>query len=767
MKRFIFLCLPVVLLLMFFMQVAEAQTGVIVSGTVINEQTSEPISGANIYIPALETGTSTDQNGTFRLTSLSPGSYLLRVSYIGYETKRVDLTVSENDPQQLTIELTQSQAMMEGITVTSLRPNLEADEQLDQDQIRRANPRDSGELLRSVSGLDAVRRGPIGLDPVIRGLRETEVGTYLDGTRIFPAGPARMDSPLSHLDPMMIESIEVVKGPYALNWGAGNMSAIRVQTKSLQSLTKPFSGKVIGGYDSNFNTIESGLSVFGRTGGVGYLLSGARRSGSNYSSGDGTTIPGDYLSQEIRGKFDVNTSRASGLTLSLGYQNQDDIDYPGRLLDADYFNTYNASALWEWTPENRLLRNLKARAYLNNVSHGMNNDSKPTAQPNPDRMPPFALDVQVDTKNHVYGGQVAATFSGGNRWQLEAGSDVYSSYREATRTVDRRDNGMQLFLDLMWPEATITDLGFYNRLNYSFSEQLSATASVRADFVSADADTISQFFVENVSTDLDSRETNLSTSATLNYSISTYWSIGLGVGSVVRTADATERYSDRIPASKAQTSAEFVGNPSLDPERSTQADLWVDAGYDRLRISVNGFVRLMDNYITLTPTDLPKRLPLSPERVYQYINGSARFAGFDLSLTSRFLNQWQASGSLSYLWGEDTELNEPVLGISPVSGSFNLRYDMESEPIFLESTLQFSGLQDRVATARGETSTDGYEVIDLLAGWTISRSASLQFGVKNLLDTQYVNHLNAKNPYTSMPIAEPGRVLFGDLTITF
>ncbi|NBC26909.1 MAG: TonB-dependent receptor [Bacteroidetes bacterium] len=756
---FLFLCGP--------LQSVQAQTSGTAEGTVLDAETSMPVAGANLFIPGLDRGASTDSDGRFVISSLSPGSYTLRVSFIGYETRQLELIISENETLRLTIELEPSQSVLEGIVVTSLRPDLKADLELEQSDIRKANPRDSGELLRSLNGVDAVRRGPIGLDPVIRGLRETEIGTYLDGTRIFPAGPARMDSPLSHLDPMMIESIEVVKGPYALNWGAGNMGAIRVQTQSLNSLQTGIAGKITSGYDSNFNTIENAVSLFGRSGNVGYVISGARRSGDNYESGNGTPIPGDYLSQEIRGKFDISTTQTSRLTLSAGYQNQQDIDYPGRLLDAEFFDTYNASALWEWTPENSPLQNLKARIYMNNVLHGMDNDQKPTAQPNPNRMPPFALDVEVDTKNYVYGGQLAATVSRDNRWEWEIGSDIYRSFRDATRTIARRDNGMQLFLDLMWPEATITDLGVYNRLNYSFSNRLSGTASIRVDLVSADADTISQFFAENVSTDLDHRETNLSASATLDYSLSNEWSIGLGAGTRSRTADASERYSDRIPASKAQTSAEFVGNPTLDPERSTQADLWIDARYPKTRFTLNGFVRSMDNYITLSPTDLPKRLPLSPETVFQYINGSAEFAGFDASLTNRFLEQWQVSGTLSYLWGEDTELDEPALGVSPFSGAIGLRYDVKNRPVYLEGQLEFVGSQERVASARGETSTDEYQVADLQGGWRISSSISLQAGIKNLFDVQYVNHLNAKNPFTAAPVPEPGRVIFGDLSIRF
>jgi iron complex outermembrane receptor protein len=39
--------------------------------------------------------------------------------------------------------------------------------------------------------------------------------------------------------------------------------------------------------------------------------------------------------------------------------------------------------------------------------------------------------------------------------------------------------------------------------------------------------------------------------------------------------------------------------------------------------------------------------------------------------------------------------------------------------------------------------------------------------VTNLTDTDYVNHLNAKNPYVGTPIPEPGRVFTTDLTVRF
>ena len=769
-KNILFSILIVAISTVFTSGLNAQQTGSI-SGTVTDQKTEETLPGVNVWLKNTNRGTSTDSKGQIIYDEISTGSHELVFSFIGYKRETETVKVRRGEKVSISVALVPNPVMLEGIRVSALRPDQLANDRLKNTDVREANPRDSGELMRNVAGVDAVRRGPVGLDPVVRGLRETEVGTYLDGTRIFPGGPARMDSPLSHLDPSAIETIEVVKGPYALNWGAGNMSAVRVETKPLNSLRNPFEAVLNSGYDSNLNAVEQAVSLQGGKGKFGYWLHGAWREGDDYESGNGSDIPADFLSRELRGKLGYDISNNSQVNFSMGYQNQKNIDYPGRLLNADFFDTYNYSLNWSWNPENGPLTALKANAYINNVDHGMDNDEKPTAQPNPNRTPPFALDIGVDSKADVRGGKLSAELDVSESWNLEAGFDIYSANREATRTIDRRDEGMKPpafpLTDFMWPDATITDAGFYTKANHRLSDKLSASGTVRIDLVSADADTISQFFAENVSTDLDAIETNLNGSLTLSYLPAENWTVGLGLGSVVRTADATERYSDRIPASKAQTSAEFVGNPSLDPERSTQGDIWIDASYQRWSLSVNAFGRHMNNYITLTPTDLPKRLPLSPETVFQYINGEAVFWGFDISTSYRLFNPLTFKTAISYLWGEDTTLNEPALGVTPFSLDTALRFEAESSPLYIEGSIFWVGEQDRVAVSRGETPTDGYVTSNLQAGMTFLQMVSLQAGVKNITDKNYVNHLNAKNPFTGMQLPEPGRLFFADITVRF
>lgn len=371
---------------------AVAQQGR-VTGRVVSSQTGQPIAAAAIRAGAETRWTSTDDDGRYTMI-LPAGRQTLSVQALGYRTATLTVDVTVGGTATVDFSLDTRTPALEGIQISTLRPDLSPTASLEGRAVEEANPKDSGELLRAMDGVDAVRRGPLGLDPVVRGLRETEVGAYLDGTRMFPAGPARMDSPLTHLDPSAVRSIEVVKGPYALTWGPGNMSAIRVETQPLPDADTRPRGNVAAGYDTNLQASETTGKVFGRNGSVGYFVHGAWRQGDDYESGDGSLVPADFESWDVRGKLGFALGEGADLVLSGGYQEQGPIDYPGRLLTADFFEALNLSGTYSLAREQGPLQSLEFQAYVNDVDHGMDNSGKPTAMDMPGRTPPFALDAE-------------------------------------------------------------------------------------------------------------------------------------------------------------------------------------------------------------------------------------------------------------------------------------------------------------------------------------------------------------------------------------
>jgi iron complex outermembrane receptor protein len=351
---------------------------------------------------------------------------------------------------------------------------------------------------------------------------------------------------------------------------------------------------------------------------------------------------------------------------------------------------------------------------------------------------------------------------------LQVGGDVYHADHDARRQTDRRDNGALVRRDLIWGGAWIMDAGAFVRGERSLGRARVAT-TVRLDAVRADADSASTFFVAQNGADLSSTELNWSGATTVRLPLTTRWAVTAGLGSVVRTAEANERFSDRAAAKRAQTNAEFLGNPQLKPERSTQADLWLEGRVSRVQLQVNAFARQLDDYITIEGTNLPRNQAGSPPPVFRFINGQARYYGGEVTASASVVPSLTLTGSVAYLHGQDITLAEPALGVTPLRGDVRARFAPGRAAWFVEGAAHLASEQTRVAVTRGERATSGWSTVDLQTGYSWntggSRSVGLRLGARNLLDRAYVQHLTALDAFSAGRIAEPGRVLFARMTV--
>jgi iron complex outermembrane receptor protein len=433
---------------------------------------------------------------------------------------------------------------------------------------------------------------------------------------------------------------------------------------------------------------------------------------------------------------------------------------------------------YEPARSNATLTSLDVQVHAQQTLHTMDNENKPTFSagtfPNGMPRPPLRISVNAEIQN--VGGRVAAQLQLGD-WKGAIGGDVLYTYRNATRPFRAvMMNGMEVVppfyqSDRVWPGVTIAQQGTFLNLQRRLGAiRLSGTG--RLDVVQSDADAPSDVFLQNASSfrdrpvaaaDVDRSDVLWSGALTGTLPLTPVWSVSAGVGSVSRPLQALELYSDRIPASRSQTSAEFQGNPFLDPERSTQVDLWVEGQGERWSLQASGFARRLDNYVTLQPTEISPLLPLSPPTVFGYVNGEATFYGAEAQGAVQVIDILQLRGSGSYLWGRDETLDEPALGVTPLSLSGGARLaipfrNATIQRVYVDGALTINTEQDRVASTRGEQVTDGWAVADLQAGMRLANAVDVRFTVENVFDTSYTNHLSANNPFSGARIAEPGRV---------
>jgi len=744
-------------------------------GTVVDPE-GRPVAGARVSVTTSSPGASavtTDEKGAFRLeVTPSTSQIVLEVESRGFAPYRQTLSTNDN-PVTVQLELA---AFQREIFVTAGIPEMSPVQLVGGDELRQRQEDDLGEAFRRQPGLDAVRRGPLNLEPSVRGLQENQVAMLVDGTRTFAAGPARMDSDLSHVNPGDVRTVRVVKGPYALTWGAGALSSVQVETfrPGFSMAEDPqWHGNLAFGYRDSSEAADAHGGVWFSGESFWASVSAGWREGSDYDAGDGSSVPGDFKSAEGRASLGLKLGDNAQLEFSGSVQGQDDIDYPGRLLDATYFNTRSFSLAYRRQGSGSSLRETYAQVYSNRKDHRMNNEGKPTAQPHPNRIPPFALRVDLPTESNTTGARFYADLEAGT-WTWRLGGDAYRSEQTATRRVFRRADGVMLqedrliFEDIVWPDAEITDLGAFARGLRQVGDWQLGTA-LRVDFVDASAGEVSDFFRANTSGDLDQDESQVSAALTAQRQLRDNWSVTVGLGRAVRTATVLERYSDRFPASKFQIAAEFMGNPTLDPEESFEVDLGTQAVLGSIHLDVGVFYRFIDEYITVAgDPSLPRRLPLSPPLVYRYINGDrATFFGGEVAARQQITDAFDWWANLSYVRGEDETFDEPVLGLAPLTGRAGLRWRSPQRKLSVSAEAKVVDDQDRVATQRFEQATPGYEIFDLRASLEVTEQLRLRLAVENLGDEAYAEHLNSPNPFTRQRILEPGRTVAAGVEIRF
>ncbi|MFH5883706.1 SusC/RagA family TonB-linked outer membrane protein [Halalkalibaculum sp. DA3122] len=109
--------LSIGVILLASVSISYAQSGDI-TGVVTDQQSGEPVPGANIFIPNLERGTTTNVDGEYTLNNIPVGTYMVRVSYIGYTTiqQTIDVSTGQNE---INFEMQADLIGLEDVVVTA------------------------------------------------------------------------------------------------------------------------------------------------------------------------------------------------------------------------------------------------------------------------------------------------------------------------------------------------------------------------------------------------------------------------------------------------------------------------------------------------------------------------------------------------------------------------------------------------------------------------------------------------------------------------
>jgi iron complex outermembrane receptor protein len=633
---------------------------------------------------------------------------------------------------------------------------------------RAGAPADGGDWLLSIPGVSGVRMGSHGLDPVIRGQKQTQLNVLLDGAFVHGGCPNRMDPPSSYASAETYDRVVVYQGVQTLIYGPGGPGGTVLFERDPPRFApgKTVTGRLQAGGVSNGNAWDAAADVAaGSEHAYARAILSAKAAG-NYTDGDGQEVRSGYKERDAIADFGYRPDGDSLLKLSLESTRARDVLYAGAGMDAPVSDNDTVKLSYEKTAAVGPFAAVKAELYQSAVHHVMDNYSL---------RPVGAMYMRVPSESDTLGGRFSGDLSLGGG-VLTLGADLQRNLRDATRY-----GGMSadptMINSYLWPDVRIRQVGVFAEYAGQWSTASRYTAGLRLDRVDTSAakaaldpmgapvsanDLYSHYYG---TTARDHGENNLGlllrTEHDLTGSDTTVYA---GLSSTARTADATERY---IASWNATPSMQWVGNPDLKPERHNQLEL--GARWKQARLSVDGSVYYdrVHDYI------LRDRAHLVADNATIYRNVAARLYGADMEMKYRWSERWSARLTLAYVNATNTSDGRPIAQIPPLEGTLSL--DHRRRDWTLGGAIRFAARQTRVdddpLTGSGLDvgQTPGFAVLDLYGSRRLGRDGQLRFGIDNVFDRAYAQHLNKANAFdvTQVRVKEPGRSVWMKLSMRF
>lgn len=647
-----------------------------VSGTA-TDTNGLPLAFANVLLlkandSTFISGATSDDNGTFELTTNTAGAYIVTVSVLGFDTytsEGFSLTDAKSNKELGTVQLSEGALALNEVQVVGSQPLIER--KIDRTVVNIANRINTAgssalEILERSPGVVVNRQGNS-----IAMLGKEGVNVMVNGKLQYMPADA-LFSYLEGLDADNIKSLELITTPPANLDAQGNAGFINLVLKKNPneglngnySLSAGFGRGETGNASVNFNYRKNRINLFG---GYSYLRNGQEQfTKLERRTGVGDDFTETLLTSErnptrnnhnFRLGLDVQTSEKTTIgVLFSGYGNNWDMDAlnitdirPASAPDTLAISRNVEVNDWQHLQSNlNLLHNFDNGATLNaNFDYLVYDNQNPISYDlrfeGEDGMlfDQSNLQSQKDTPFNILVGSLDYSISFGEKAKLSVGTKYVTSDFE--NDVSLTDDGAILPGFTSVSDLTENIFALYSQLDYQLSEKTTLKGGLR---------------YEKTDTELNSTNGGQVVDRNLdNFFPSIFWNQKFGEFSSFNLS-----YSRRINRPSFSDMAPFVifldprtsfgGNATLRPALANTFELSVS----RKRINLTAqytdedftIVNFQNRFDPATNTQL-----IVPDNLE-----GQKTASLTLSFPIKVTDWWKMRYFTTYLWQESTTLED-------------------------------------------------------------------------------------------------------------
>jgi iron complex outermembrane receptor protein len=743
------------------------------SGQVVDSK-GQPLVGASIYIHESRTGAVSGSNGKFSTPSLPAGNYLVEVSYQGYASVLVTVTIKENTYQVFTLQ--ERFVENENVTVTGVASVTKAKQAVQpisivkkSDLFKNAGTNIMDQLSKMVPGIAVLTSGPAIAKPVIRGLGYNRIVTVNDGIR--QEGQQWGDEHGIEIDEYSIQRVEILKGPASLLYGSDAMAGVIHLITNTPVEQGTIKGNVQQTYMSNNQLLGTNANIAGHAkNGFNWNAYASVKNAKDYSNAyDGKVLNSRFSEKNMGGYLGVNKFWGySHLLVSSFTQNIG-------MIEGERDAATGSFLVYPGTAEERIATNedLSSRDFLfpgqkinhfkiasdNNIalSRGrlafniayQRNQRKEFA----DHTAPDVPELYFDLSTINYTLQYHAPEKNG--WKTSIGINGMQQ--------QNKNNAAEVLI----PAYKQFDAGLFYYTKKMVAQKATISGGVRSDFRAVQGDAYFEG-VDQKFAAFDKQLFNVSGSVGLSYEASNTTIFKFNIARGYRAPTVSELASN---GTHEGTNRYEYGDANLTSETSLQLDAGVEYNNDHIGFSFTGFYNQINNYIfysKLSSTlggDSLVQVNGQDLTAFTFRQNGARLIGFEtkFDLHPHPLDWLHFENTLSVVSGRFNALidgSDYIPFMPPARLQSELRADIKNWKLlrngYFKIELDRAASQKKIFTGFDtETITPSYALIHVGLGGNIDFKNKTLFSfalsVNNLTDVAYQSHLS-RLKYTALNV---------------
>jgi iron complex outermembrane receptor protein len=717
-------------------------------GSARNQLTKEPVAGALITLYEIGISVETNLNGTFQLNSNLPSFINVMVEKEGYETGIYTIHLSQTDSCILYLEPSHIETDEIQIVVsrgTLHKENIAPITAKKINELNAIKTTNLGEALAKIPGVYSASSGNGISKPIIRGLGGNRVVTMLNGIRIENQQWGS-DHGMA-VTSLGIETVEVIKGPSSLLFGADALGGVVYFSDEKFTRTGVSEEKMGSSFETNgFNSQTT----------VGVKIAEKKMrlnafAGFN-SAGDFKIPTNQYVIQSryqdriaklafgySKGIWSTNV-RYTYLNSTIGIigETADSIstpvtflsEKPERQLIAPYQHIENHITSWE---NKFFFKRMKELQITLGNTHNSLNEWEEAASDSANlamllNSSTYAVKLKQQLRSNV-------KYTLGIQGMYQQNRNVPSAKERLIPNANSLDNGLFLVTDFSW---------------HTFKIQVGIRGDIRNITIVEDTFSFNKMY----------QSITFSTGFMKQILKSTY---RCNLSSGFRAPHTSELFANGMHEGALRYE---IGSSGLKNEKANQLDLTYEYENQHLSFIINPFFSGIQNYIYLTPIDSV----IEEKPVYQYVqNGSGMLYGIDMGIHvhPHPLHGLHFESTFSYVRGiQKNGNNLPFVPQPRINTMMKLPLALNKQnnsTNFVAISHSFYFAQRLVSEF--ETPTPHYHLVDLAINWNLGKKSEkiqLNGGIKNLFNVRYTNHLSALK---NIGLAQQGRNFYLGISI--